>query len=198
MDKSNPSAFINCDVFVRLNKMLDKPIIWDVGVSDDGNGSKELVYVFTDGACTSNGKVGCVCSYAYVIVHNNNVVLSGSGLVNGELQSNNRGELTAVIMGMKAAITRGVVGDHVIVTDSNYCIGSLSKWYNTWVKEGIVHKKKNIDLIEEAMKMIEKFTFKHVNSHRPKPVEEDKWFFWYYNDMVDKMATKIIETHQQP
>ena len=89
---------------------------------------KNILYIYTDGACCGNPGPGGWCS-----------ILSFNGtekvLCGGEADTtNNRMELTAVIEGLKALNRRCRV---VITTDSKYVADAVTKgWLFSWQKRG--------------------------------------------------------------
>ena len=56
----------------------------------------------------------------------------------------------------------------LIISDSQYCINTITKWYNGWVKKGECDTKQNIELWHKIMSMVRKFKnieFKWVKCH---------------------------------
>tara|TARA_B100001057_G_C22861205_1_gene954566 strand:+ start:130 stop:582 length:453 start_codon:yes stop_codon:yes gene_type:complete len=83
------------------------------------------IYLYTDGACLGNPGAG---GWASILCYNNHKkILSGSDADT----TNNRMELTAVIMGL-SALKRPV--DITVVTDSRYVMDGISKWVAKWKK----------------------------------------------------------------
>lgn len=124
-DASNPKAFINCDCFNSLN-LFAKKIDWEVlndevetpdqtkqriipnksyRFKSDEMKAKILtdeVFIFTDGASYMNGKPDCLSSYAFLIItRSGDMIAEGSGIVNGNAQSNNRGEISGILHGLE-------------------------------------------------------------------------------------------------
>ena len=101
------------------------------------------------------------------------------------------------------------LNDSILVyTDSKYLIDSITKWSNTWEKNGWMRtnrsgqKKpvKNIELIKEIKKFTRLYTihFKHVKAHRSEPKDIDKnskeYKEWYGNMMADKLANDAAKS----
>lgn len=88
---------------------------------------KMRVELFTDGACSGNpgpGGWGAVLRYGA-----NEKTLSGAE----NLTTNNRMELMAAIMGLRA-LTRGCVVD--LTTDSEYVKKGITEWMGAWKQRG--------------------------------------------------------------
>lgn len=88
--------------------------------------------VFTDGACRKNGYSDACAGWAYAIIdENNNLVKADSGTIFGG--TNNIGELTAIIEGIKAA--KALEPEFfTILSDSAYCINGITNWRYNWKK----------------------------------------------------------------
>lgn len=83
--------------------------------------------------------------------------------------TNNRGELCAIYCALLVAKSLNVK-DIIIITDSKYCIGIFTGWYENWVRDNILHKKKNIDIIEKIYVeyQVVNVTFIHQKAHMPE------------------------------
>ena len=60
--------------------------------------------------------------------------------------TNNRGELCGLLCAIMIAKSRNAT-NMTIITDSKYCIGIFTGWYDNWMRTGILHEKQNIDII---------------------------------------------------
>ncbi len=110
------------------------------------------INIFTDGACSGNpgpGGWGTILKYGAYVKE-----LSG-----GEKETtNNRMELTAVIMGLKALKEPCEV---TIYSDSKYFIDAVEKgWVYSWQKNNWIKKDKkpalNSDLWQEILELMKK------------------------------------------
>lgn len=216
-DPTNPVAFVNCDHFTKVNEMLDSPINWDpdadidndINTTDDtANAGK--IYLATDGASKDNGKTKCKASWGFHISHDGGVH-SRCGLVDhidvpGEkyTASNNMGELTAIQKGLEYISEMDIPGDIVVISDSEYSIKTIEVWSDKWYKNPVKHKldeKKNLHLIQPIKQLLEDLrktrsvNFVHVNSHRPEPNDKTsyEWKLWNYNDIADKLCTRVLD-----
>ena len=86
--------------------------------------NKQII-LFTDGACLGNPGAG---GWAGILCYNSHKKIISGGEPN---TTNNRMELTAVIMGL-SALTRSV--EIKVVTDSRYVMDGTQKWMANWKK----------------------------------------------------------------
>lgn len=151
--------------------------------------------VFTDGACSANGRPGAKAGFA--VWFPEHPTLSMSDRVPAtDAQTNQRGELAAIHRATLILEENGFHDEDIVVyTDSDYSINCLTKWISGWVARGwktaaggdVLHR----DLIEDTSKRLAKFKsyrFVHVRSHTGKEDDLSK-----NNDIVDRMARKTID-----
>ena len=116
----------------------------------------KTVTLYTDGACSGNPGPGGWGAILEFMGHEKE--LSG-----GEESTNNRMELTAVIMGLRALKEPCVVE---LYSDSKYVIDGLQKgWAASWRKRGWVKSDKrpalNPDLWGQLLDLTEKHTLRY-------------------------------------
>ncbi len=140
------------------------------------------VYIYTDGACKGNPGPG---GWGTVLVYNGiEKELSG-----GERETtNNRMELTAVIMALSALKEPCEVE---LCSDSKYVLDALTKgWALSWQKNGWKKADKkpalNSDLWEQLLSLTEKHQMSYiwVKGHEGH----------LYNERCDEMA--VAESHK--
>ena len=152
------------------------------------------VEIYTDGACSDNGKVGAIGGWACVLralrKKNSNQrecvtekILTGSK--NGT--TNNEMELQAILEALKALkVDSAPNHTYHIYTDSKYVINCMDNWIHNWMKNGwrTADKKpvKNRELIQELYKYIQLYkpTFHWVKGHANHPI----------NNRVDELAVQ--------
>ena len=128
------------------------------------------VEIFTDGACSGNpgaGGWGAILRYKDVEKE-----MSG-----GEASTtNNRMELTAVIMALKALKTHCVI---TLYTDSRYVMDGVTKWLPNWKKNSwkTANKKsdvKNVDLWQALDNLViqHEIIWRWVKGHAGHPENE--------------------------
>lgn len=158
------------------------------------------IRVFTDGACSSNGKVGAKASYAFWIPEHKE--LSKSDVVPADqTQTNNRGELLAIYEGVKC-IYDNFPAEEVelqVYTDSMYSKNCLTVWLpgfieRNWKTSGYKGSAssdvKNRDLIEDTTRLLTKFKsymLTYVAAHTGGDDELSR-----HNEMVDRMAVAVL------
>lgn len=134
--------------------------------------------IYTDGACSKNGRSGASGGWAYIIHLPDGSSISASEHVPDT--TNNRMELMAIIASLERCY-----GDIVVYSDSQYAIKGITSWIHSWKRCG--WKKadgpvKNRDLweildmlVSDSKRHVE---FRWVRGHNGDPM----------NEAVDKMA----------
>lgn len=141
------------------------------------------IEIYTDGACSGNPGPG---GWGAVLVYNGKEKeLSGSE----KETTNNRMELTAVIMALNALNQPCEVK---LTTDSKYVCDALNKgWVYSWRKNGWKKSDKkpalNIDLWKELLSLLEKHEVEFIwvkghNGHK-------------YNEICDALAVKEYQKY---
>ena len=130
----------------------------------------KTVYIYTDGACSGNpgaGGWGVVLKYGSACKE-----LSGAS----EMTTNNKMELTAVIMGLKALKEPCEV---ILTTDSKYVVDGIEKgWAKSWQRNGWIKSDKkpalNRELWEELLLLLDthRVKFVWVKGHAGHPENE--------------------------
>ena len=150
--------------------------------------------VFTDGSCTSNGRKGAKAGYA-AWFPDHPAWSSAHRVPDDQDQTNNRAELSAILLAVTTLQDRGEVDcDLVVYSDSEYSINCLTSWLPGWMNKGwktaagkdVLHQ----DLIKDTTARLSKFKshrFVHVKAHTGGLDELSK-----HNAVVDKMAQDIV------
>ena len=101
--------------------------------------------IYTDGACPGNGTASAKAGYG--VFWPKRPELSAYGfLPNSSGQTNQRAELTAVLVAVDQLIDNHIDGPVEIRTDSDYAVRGLTSWYRRWESLGWKVEVKNIDL----------------------------------------------------
>lgn len=143
------------------------------------------IEIYTDGACSGNPGPG---GWGAVLVYNGKEKeLSGSE----KNTTNNRMELTAVIMALNALNQPCEVK---LTTDSKYVCDAINKsWVYSWRKNGWRKSDKkpalNVDLWEELLSLLEKHEVQFIwvkghNGHK-------------YNEICDTLAVNEYQKYLQ-
>lgn len=141
------------------------------------------IEIYTDGACSGNPGPG---GWGAVLVYNGKEKeLSGSE----KNTTNNRMELTAVIMALNALNQPCKV---TLTTDSKYVCDAVNKgWVYSWKKNGWKKSDKkpalNVDLWKELLSLLEKHEVEFIwvkghNGHK-------------YNEICDALAVKEYQKY---
>ena len=151
--------------------------------------------VFTDGACSSNGRPGAKAGYAVWFPEHQSLSTSAR-VPSNEGQTNQRAEMSAIHRATILLEENGFQDEDIVIyTDSEYCMNCLTKWIPGWVSRGwktsaggdVLHR----DLIESTSKRLSKFKsyrFVHVRAHTGGEDDLSK-----NNDIVDRMACATID-----
>lgn len=151
--------------------------------------------IFTDGACSNNGRPGAKAGYACWFPEHRQLSMSAR-LPENQPQTNQRAELSAIHRAIVLLDEGGYRDEDIVIyTDSDYSINCLTKWITGWVARGwktsaggdVLHR----DLIEDASKRLSKFKshrFVHVKAHTGGEDDLSR-----NNDVVDRMARGTIE-----
>jgi len=153
------------------------------------------VRVFTDGACTNNGKVGAKASYACWFPDHKEFSKAGR-VPDDQPQTNQRGELMGIHEAIKI-IEEKFPCDEIevtIYTDSMYSKNCLTQWVigwqsNNW-KTGAGEPVKHRDIIEDAVSRLPRFKsycISYVPAHTGKDDDLSK-----NNEVVDRMAVAVL------
>lgn len=152
------------------------------------------VVVFTDGACTNNGKSKARAAWA-VWFPDHESISAADFVPADDPQTNQRGELLAILNSVEI-VEKNFSSDTdlQIMTDSQYSKDCLTKWLPAWVANGwktkqgkpVCHK----DIIEKTaniLSMFKSYLITHVEAHTGGIDYNSK-----NNAIADKMATKVL------
>ena len=133
-----------------------------------------MIKVYTDGACSGNGKEGAIGGWAFCVIGENDELIYGES--GAEVNTtNNRMEFTAMLRALQW--TEKNLNNNFIeyYTDSALLYNTLTQWIEGWKNNGWKRKKKkikNLDLVKQLYKYSNK-NFNHVRGHNG-----DKWNEW--------------------
>jgi ribonuclease HI len=174
----------------------------------------DTVYVFTDGACSKNGRKNSSAGIGvfFNAFDSRNVSEELTDSVkrffkNDEVSSkptNNKAELMAILRALY--ILQDELENKKLVkvyTDSMYSIRCLTTWYKNWEKNGWVNAKGksvlNKEIIQTILKFMRKFenqiSFAYVKAHTsPKITQasEEEYVKWFGNNNADLLARQAV------
>jgi ribonuclease HI len=145
--------------------------------------------IYTDGACSGNGKVDAPGGWAYIILQDGEIIHRDSG---GEIgTTNQRMELTAALNACQYVEGLDPFVDVKLYSDSAYFINCFKQnWWRGWEANGWRNAKKqpvaNDDLwrgLTPFFKRAPGYDFIKVWGHAGN----------HYNEMVDEMAVRAKE-----
>ena len=156
-----------------------------------------ITHVFTDGACTNNGKRGANAAWGVIIVSDPDYKILNriSGPIpKSEPQTNQRAELQALLKGVEAA---EMYPGHIKVwSDSQYAINCASVWGPSWKRKGwtkqggpIQHLDLVKQLVDRTSKLGHLLEYKWVKGHKQGA---EHMFPWMFNHQVDALATGAL------
>lgn len=158
------------------------------------------LHIFTDGACSDNGKRNAKAGYGVHVYANARYDIS-ERLLSSEQQTNNRAELRGIQAALdlidqhKETWDKDYTG-YKIWTDSEYSINSLTKWAKSWRANGWKKSDggliQNIDLIKplyERLMRMPRVTLHHVRGHQTALKGE---FPFDGNHKADQLATQAL------
>jgi ribonuclease HI len=92
--------------------------------------------VFTDGACSSNGRPGSKAGFAVWFPEHPELKHS-QRIPTGDPQTNQRAELCGIQKAVEILETNGYLDEDIVIyTDSDYSINCLTKWIPGWTARG--------------------------------------------------------------
>jgi ribonuclease HI len=159
-------------------------------------------HIFTDGACTNNGKRNANAAWGLVVVADSDhrVLYTESGQIpKSEPQTNQRAELQGLLKGLRQAKKfHELYPGHVTLwSDSQYAINCASVWgpkwrANGWKKQGgpIQHFDLVRDLVMETVEMGHRVSYRWLKAHTSGSNQYE--FPWKFNHQVDALATAAL------
>lgn len=156
---------------------------------------ENVLHVFTDGACSNNGKKNARASYA-VVFPDHNMYNNAQKVPINEPQTNNRGELHACLCALEQANIIDPTGTIkvIVYTDSMLLINSMTLWIKTWKRNNWITSTKtpvkNEDLLRKIDNLISsrnQVSFQHVEAHTKNTDWKSN-----YNRMVDEAAKAAL------
>lgn len=127
------------------------------------------IEIYTDGSCLGNQNKGLQPGgWAALLILKENNTIKHQKLIKGcsKETTNNQMEITALIKALKELKNSAKKYKIIIYTDSQYVIGGLTKWRESWEYRNF-RGVKNADLWKELFEIYDKFNIeiKHVKAH---------------------------------
>jgi ribonuclease HI len=166
--------------------------------------------VFTDGACSSNGKKsarsGCGIyfendgdnrEYSHTLESAKRIC----GITEDMKHTNNTGELLAILCALVLAAKKPAKCELTVYSDSMYCINCITLWLKKWkatdwktAAGAPVKNKTLIQAIDAKKSEFKSVIFLYVPAHREAPLDKtsEQYRLWFGNDVADKLATQAV------
>ena len=180
------------NIILILFNMLRFNLKKDIRLLNMGNVKCDRFIVYTDGACTNNGRKNARSSIGVYFSDNNLFKIdSVSRALNVPKHTNNIAELTAIKESLKLIDSNKV--DKInypinIYTDSEYSLNVITKWYPNW-SDKQKSTKQNIPLIKEIYELCIKLNPQiiHIKAHTGNDDEHSLG-----NAVADQLATDAL------
>lgn len=159
-----------------------------------------IIKIHVDGGCRANGQPGSIGAAAAAFK-------DASGRFHGETTedlpsytapTNQRAEITSVILGLRMALKRydqlhsDPWLDVTIYSDSAFAVNCMEEWVYKWIKNGWMNCKgnevANRDLIEEAVVLNDRLKEKGDVRYVWIPREENQYVDKLCNDLMNTMC----------
>ena len=155
-----------------------------------------MLVLYTDGACTNNGKSKAKSSWG--VYCQSLTPSSYMGRVPSGLQSNNRGELYAILQAIQLFRQQSKELECIIKTDSNYCQQAIHVWIHKWKqnnwKTSNQTNVKNKDLLQEIDRLMQPtIHIVHVSNYNHIVPNEQSDLDHWGNYHADQLAKKALE-----
>ena len=140
------------------------------------------IQIYSDGACRGNPGPG---GWGVLLIYND----TEKEIYGGELETtNNRMELTAVIMGVESLTSPCEIA---ITTDSKYVMDGITEWMKGWKKRNWKTASKKPVKNKELWMALDTVISKHeIEWHWVKGHSGDE-----NNEIADQLARKYIEKY---
>lgn len=163
-----------------------------------------LLHIFTDGACTNNGKKTASAAWGVLVVSDmGHVVLDrfSAAVPLREPQTNQRAELRALLRGVEVAEEKlksdKTLNKVQIWSDSQYSIHCASVWGPNWKRAGWKKQGGEIQHLDLIQPLVQKtqslglsLQYKWLRGHKEGGSQYQ--FPWMFNHQVDALATRAL------
>ena len=151
---------------------------------------KDTFIIYTDGACTNNGQKNPKAGSGIHFSPKNKIKIEDiSQKLNIEKPTNNKAELTAILIALEICDKNNINEKIIIFTDSQYSIKCITLWYSEWVKKNDFKNKKNIDIIKKIYHLYKKLNIhlEYIKAHTNLQDEHSLG-----NEIADRLATNCL------
>jgi ribonuclease HI len=194
------------DISNQLSTKTIESILYDLNKENKEN-QENILYIFTDGGCKSNGKKNAKAAYSVLFTKDpDSPFFCFNKTKSLSDPSNNKAELYGIKVVFKT-ISENIdlfkKRNIIICTDSMYSIKCIETWSKNWEKNNWKNSKgedvKNQDIIKEILEYKENLSIsvslKHVFSHTKAPVDKSslQYTIWEGNNIVDENIKNLLD-----
>lgn len=142
-----------------------------------------MITIYTDGACSKNGKEGAHGGFGVVVVRDD-IIIDAHQEFSDET-TNNREEMKAILWALNKYGSLAFEVP-VVYSDSAYSVNTFNEWMHSWKRNGWLKADKkvpeNLDLVKEYYNSLKKIDLRKIKGHAGH-----EW-----NELADKLATGKI------
>ena len=197
------------DISNQLSTKTIESLLYDLNKENQESqkNQENILYIFTDGGCKSNGKKNAKAAYSVFFTKDpNSPFFCFNKTKSLSDPSNNKAELYGIKVVFKT-ISKNIDlfknKNIIIYSDSMYSIKCIETWSKNWIKNNWKNSKgedvKNQDIIKEILEYKEnldiKISLKHVFSHTKAPVDKSslQYTIWEGNNIVDENIKNLLD-----
>jgi ribonuclease HI len=166
--------------------------------------TENILHIFTDGACTNNGKKTASAAWGVLLVSDiGHIILDrfSAAVPIREPQTNQRAELRALLRGVEVAEEK-LKSDKTLTrvqiwSDSQYSINCASVWGPNWKRAGWKKQGGEIQHLDLVKLLVQKtqeigllIQYKWLKGHKEGGSQYQ--FPWMFNHQVDSLATSAL------
>ena len=145
-----------------------------------------MITIYTDGACSKNGKEGAHGGFGVVVTEDEKIITCYSKQTS-EITTNNREEMKSILYSL---LMYGNEQNVIVYSDSAYAVNTFNTWMYNWAKNNWVKSDKktpeNLDLV--------KTFYEYVNKGYKIDLRKIKGHAGHkFNEMADGLATGKIK-----
>lgn len=157
-----------------------EPRSLETEINQGGDNHLDPIVIYTDGACHGNGQANSRAGYGIYAPEYPSLTRYGP-LSLDERHTNQRAELHAV----REALLHGPSDRPLIIrTDSRYAKECITRWGDSWERQGWPAEKKNVDLVKTIRELARARNHPIRIEHVPGHAGESG------NEMADSLANK--------
>jgi len=151
----------------------------------------DTLVVYTDGACSNNGKQNAKAGIGVHFSSKNKIKLEDLSLrLDIDKPTNNKAELIAIEKALESCLKNKIKDKIIIFTDSQYSLKCITLWYPDWVHKNKLENRKNIDILKRIDPVVKQLNvhFEYIKAHTELQDEHS-----IGNSVADNLATECLK-----